>query len=312
MKTKSTTKIAMMACALFMGTCIFFSCSDQGTKEQLEKIEFEKQELQKQFDSIMFNHEKVKSENNLYAEQFAEKDSVISVQAARIKSLLAELSARQQDGSVAPAPVPTTKTSKLREQIKELQATCDNYMKELETLKAENEALKAENEQMRAAMEETKEANEKLVSENQSLEQKIENAKRLVTTDVTATPMRKKCGGKGFKETKQSKKLETVKIEARILQNDVVDPGTKTVYARITGPNNRVLCNGTAEEFSFDIDGSPLQYTAKQDIEFDGSARKVVINWSRNDNVKVVKGNYRVTLYADGQEIGKTSFKLTK
>jgi len=318
MKTKTTTKIAMMVCALFMGTCIFFSCSDQGTKEQLEKIEFEKQELQKQFDSIMFNHEKVKSENNLYAEQFAEKDSVISAQAARIKSLLAELSAKQQDvtatpaSTPAPAPVATTKTSKLREQIKELQATCDSYMRELETLKAENEALKAENEQMRAAMEETKEANEKLVSENQSLEQKIENAKRLVTTDLTATPMRKKCGGKGFKETKQSKKLQTVKIEARILQNDVVDPGTKTVYARITGPNNRVLCNGTAEEFSFDIDGSPLQYTAKQDIEFDGSARKVVINWSRNDNVKVVKGNYRVTLYADGQEIGKTSFKLTR
>ena len=31
-----------------------------------------------------------------------------------------------------------------------------------------------------------------------------------------------------------------------------------------------------------------------------------------NHITKVVKGNYRVTLYADGQEIGKTSFKLTK
>jgi hypothetical protein len=115
-----------------------------------------------------------------------------------------------------------------------------------------------------------------------------------------------------MKETKYSTKLAAVKIEARILPNDVVDPGTKTIYARITGPNNRVLCNGTAEEFSFDVDGSPLQYTAKQDIEFDGNARKVMINWSRNDNVKVIKGTYRVSLYADGQEIGKTSFKLTK
>ena len=330
MKTKSTTKIVMLLCALFVSTSFFFSCADQGAKEQLAKMEIEKQELQKQFDSIMFNHEKVKSENGLYAEQFAEKDSLITAQASRIKALLAELSAEKQmveqlvakqqvsggQTTVTPAPKPepvvTTKTSKLREQIKELQASCDNYMQELETLKAENEALKAENEQMKVAMEETKEANEKLLSENQSLEQKIENAKRLVTTDVTATPMRKKCGGKGLKETKQSKKLEVVKIEARILANDVVEPGMKTVYARITGPNNRVLCNGTAEEFSFEIDGSPLQYTSKQDIEFDGSARKVMINWSRNDNVKVIKGTYRVTLYADGQEIGKASFKLTK
>ncbi len=331
MNTRSTTKIAMLVCTLFVSASVFFSCTNQEMQEQLATLEIEKQDLQKQFDSIMFNHQKVKSENALYAESFAEKDSIISAQAARIKNLLSELDYERQMAMSKPAQtatvqpsttqpaaqtntgsVATTKTSKLREQIKELQASCDNYMKELEALKAENEALKAENEQMKVLMEETKDANEKLVSENKTLAQKIENAKKLVTSDLTVTPLRKKCGGKGMKETKYSTKLAAVKIEARILPNDVVDPGTKTIYARITGPNNRVLCNGTAEEFSFDVDGSPLQYTAKQDIEFDGNARKVMINWSRNDNVKVIKGTYRVSLYADGQEIGKTSFKLTK
>ena len=304
MNTRSTKKIVMLLCTLFVSANVFFSCSGQQAKEQLEKVEKEKMELQTRFDSIMLNYEKVKSENSLYAEQFSEKDSVIAAQAARINGLLAEMSS---NGTGTP-----TRASKLRQQIKDLQASCDNYVQELETLKAENEALKAENEQIKVAIEETKAANEKLASENQTLEQKIANAKRLVTSDLTATAMRKKCGGKGLKITKHSNKLEVVKIEARILANDVVDPGTKTIYARITGPNNRVLCNGTADEFSFDIDGSPMQYTAKQDIEFDGSARKVIINWSKNDNVNVIKGTYRVTLYADGQEIGKTSFKLTK
>ena len=273
MNTRSTKKIVMLLCTLFVSANVFFSCSGQQAKEQLEKVEKEKMELQTRFDSIMLNYEKVKSENSLYAEQFSEKDSVIAAQAARINGLLAEMSS---NGTGTP-----TRASKLRQQIK-------------------------------VAIEETKAANEKLASENQTLEQKIANAKRLVTSELTATAMRKKCGGKGLKITKHSNKLEVVKIEARILANDVVDPGTKTIYARITGPNNRVLCNGTAEEFSFDIDGSPMQYTAKQDIEFDGSARKVIINWSKNDNVNVIKGTYRVTLYADGQEIGKTSFKLTK
>ena len=311
MNTRSTKKVVMLLCTLFVSANVFFSCSGQQEKEQLEKVEKEKMELQTRFDSIMLNYEKVKSENTLYAEQFSEKDSVIAAQAKRINGLLAELS-NTGNGTTTTTTATPTRTSKLRQQITELQTTCDNYMQELETLKAENEALKAENEKIKVAMEETKAENEKLASENQTLEQKIENAKRLVTSDLTATAMRKKCGGKGLKATKHSNKLEVVKIETRILANDVVDPGTKTIYARITGPNNRVLCNGTAEEFSFDIDGSPMQYTAKQDIEFDGNARKVIINWSKNDNVKVIKGTYRVTLYADGQEIGKTSFKLTK
>ena len=304
MNTRSTKKIVMLLCTLFVSANVFFSCSGQQAKEQLEKVEKEKMELQTRFDSIMLNYEKVKSENSLYAEQFSEKDSVIAAQAARINGLLAEMSS---NGTGTP-----TRASKLRQQIKDLQASCDNYVQELETLKAENEALKAENEQIKVAMEEIKVANEKLISENQKLEQKVENAQRLVTSDVVVTPMRSKCGSNGLKATKYANKVDVIKIETRIIANDVVEPGTKTIYARITGPNNRVLCNGTAEEFSFDVDGSPLQYTAKQDIEFDGNDRKVVINWSRNENVKVIKGTYRVSLYADGQEIGKASFKLTR
>ena len=307
MNTRSTVKIAMLVCTLFVSANVFFSCAGQEVEDQLESLESEKFELQKQFDSIMVSYEKIKSENALYGEQFAEKDSIISAQAGQIKNLLAELS--DTKGGQAR---PTTKTSKLRKQVQELQETCDNYMKELEGLKVENETLKAENEQIKVAMEEIKVANEKLISENQKLEQKVENAQRLVTSDVVVTPMRSKCGSNGLKATKYANKVDVIKIETRIIANDVVEPGTKTIYARITGPNNRVLCNGTAEEFSFDVDGSPLQYTAKQDIEFDGNSRKVVINWSRNENVKVIKGTYRVSLYADGQEIGKASFKLTR
>ena len=48
MKTKSTTKIVMLLCALLVSTSFFFSCADQGAKEQLAKMEIEKQELQKQ------------------------------------------------------------------------------------------------------------------------------------------------------------------------------------------------------------------------------------------------------------------------
>ena len=58
------------------------------------------------------------------------------------------------------------------------------------------------------------------------------------------------------------------------------------------------------------MNGTPMQYTVKQDIEFTGFSRKVSMIWKKLESVEMPAGLYWVTLYANGNEIGKTSFKL--
>ncbi len=58
------------------------------------------------------------------------------------------------------------------------------------------------------------------------------------------------------------------------------------------------------------MNGITMQYTTKQDIEFTGYGRALTMIWRRSETTEMPAGLYWVTLYANGYEIGKTSFKL--
>ena len=124
------------------------------------------------------------------------------------------------------------------------------------------------------------------------------------------TPGKSVKTGNVVKPTEKASQVQVVRIDCRLLDNNVIDPGSITIYARITTANNRVLCNGAAENYSFDYNGTPMQYTTKQDIEFTGYGRAISMLWRKGESVEMAPGLYWVTLYANGYEIGKTSFRL--
>ena len=203
----------------------------------------------------------------------------------------------------ANAQAPTA--SNVNEKLAELQKLCDSYAAEIERLRTENEQLKAENNTLRTENSELR----KLDSQSDKIRQKLEKASILVTTDVTATPG-KSISGTVVKETSKGSDVKLVKIDATILDNYVVDPGTITIYARISNSKNRLVSNEGANSDTFKSGDTDIQYTAKQDIEFWGGSRKVSIVWRKLDSVAMEPGLYWVTLYANGNEIGKVSFTL--
>ena len=132
----------------------------------------------------------------------------------------------------------------------------------------------------------------------------------LVTSDIIVTPGKSVKIGNVVKPTNKASQTKCIRLDCRILDNNVVDPGSMTIYARISDAADRAIYNGTAESFSFDLAGTTMQYTTKQDIEFTGSGRTLTMLWKKGDNVELTPGLYWVKLYANGYEIGKASFKL--
>ena len=137
--------------------------------------------------------------------------------------------------------------------------------------------------------------------------QKVELASILVADGLTVTPA-KSISGINIKPTEKASQTIALRIEGRLLDNNVVDPGTITIYARISTANNRIIANGTPEEF--EMDGVTMQYTMSQDIEFSGAGRKIMMIWRKLPSVELASGLHWVTLYANGHEIGKASFVL--
>lgn len=295
MKLKKILLVSIAASAVAIGMLFTQSCNsgDELSPEEIAS-------LKTKYDSIMVVYENMKVEyaelentNARNAEDIRVKDSIINAQAKEIRNCL-------NNGGRSP---------KLAKKVDELQKQCEDLTKELEALRAENQRLKEENRKAQEDLASADEIINRLNADNAEAKQKLAAARVLLVNDLTATPEKKKCGGKNFKATNKATSVERIHIAGKILPNNVVDPGTKTFYARVAKGSNLVT-NAGEEAKAFDMDGVEMLYTIDQDIEFYGQGRAFSMVWRKAENTKLEAGVYTVTLYNNGNEIGKTNFTL--
>ena len=196
----------------------------------------------------------------------------------------------------------------INKKLAQLQAQCDEYWEELERLRAENVVLRNENDSLRNEVVSIKLGAENMAVENAKMAAKVSRASVLSTSDITVTPLKRLSNGTG-RPTSRASAVSAFRVEGYLLANNVVEPGTITVYAVITSPSNVVLHNGTVEQ-KFDANGVRTTYTTVQAFEFTGDSRQFEMGWSKDDETELEAGIYRVSLYANGNLIGISEFKL--
>ena len=196
----------------------------------------------------------------------------------------------------------------INKKLAQLQAQCDEYLEELERLRAENIVLRNENDSLRNEVVAIKRNAENVAVENAKMAAKVSRASVLSAADINVTPLKRLSNGTG-RPTSRASATNAFRIEGHLLANNVVEPGTITVYASITSPSNVVLHNGTVEQ-KFDANGVRTTYTTVQAFEFTGDSRQFDMNWSKDDEMELESGIYRVNLYANGNLIGVSEFKL--
>ena len=196
----------------------------------------------------------------------------------------------------------------INKKLAQLQAQCDEYLEELERLRAENIVLRNENDSLRNEVVSIKRNAENVAVENAKMAAKVNRASVLSTSDISVTPLKRLSNGTG-RPTSRASATGAFRIEGYLLANNVVEPGTITVYAVITSPSNVVLHNGTVEQ-KFDANGVRTTYTTVQAFEFTGDSRQFDMNWSKDDEMELEAGIYRVSLYANGNLSGVSEFKL--
>ena len=239
------------------------------------------------------------------AKTIADLSAQVESQRKQIEQLQADLQKKTNELAASKSNTKPSKGS-VNQKLAELQNLCDSYVAEIERLRAENEQLKNEN----AELKEKVSSSASLFAENERLQQKVKLASVLVTTELKVTPGKSVKVGTVVKPTTKAAQTKCIRLDCRLVDNNVIDPGSMTIYARISDAADRAIYNGTAENFSFNLNGVTMQYTTKQDIEFTGSGRALTMLWKKSDSVELKPGLYWVKLYANGYEIGKASFKL--
>ena len=256
-----------------------------------------------------------------YAAQVAMLQNQVTQQQAEINRLQEELAKQvalvaqaneqaknaQSNASESKSNVAKTKGA-INKKLAQLQVQCDEYYKEIERLRAENAMLRNENDSLRTQVVTMKKNVENVAVENAKMAAKVSRASILTTSELTVTPLKRQSSGTG-KPNSRASATGAFRIEGYLMGNSVVEPGTITIYAVITSPSNVILHNGTLEQ-KFEADGVRTTYTTVRAFEFTGQTRPFDLNWSKDDEMELESGIYRLTLYANGNLIGTTEFKL--
>ena len=120
-------------------------------------------------------------------------------------------------------------------------------------------------------------------------------------TNISVQPTNKR--GKTAKKVKDIVKF---KINFSIVKNITAETGERTLYIRITKPDNDVLTKSSSNTFPYE--NRELVYSIKKYIEYNGEEQAVTVYWDVEEYLYA--GTYRVDIFADGTLIGSQSFSL--
>ena len=251
-------------------------------------------ELKGELDKVMDEYTTIKMENQDLSAQMSEKDSIILANRAEIEKLIAS----QAD------------YNKIRRKLELLRKITQDYVARIDSLVVVNRELAEENTQLAETVTQFKAQNNRLEADKAQLQEKITVASALKAYDLQAFTVRMRADGKE-KPTDRAARVTRINLQFTIGENKVVEPGIKTIYARISRPDGQVMVLGTDDLYSFELNGKTLQYTLKQDIDYRNEAQDVKMFWDRKDvSVPAMAGTYEVMLYAEGVEIGRGSFMI--
>ena len=140
-----------------------------------------------------------------------------------------------------------------------------------------------------------------LAEEKKNLNKKVALAAQLDATNIEILPMNKR-----GKKAKKVKDVVKFKIDFTIVKNITAETGERTLYVRITKPDNDVLTKSASNTFSYE--NRQLAYSIKKYIEYNGEEQNVTVYW--NVEEYLYAGAYRVDIFADGTLIGSQGFTM--
>jgi cell division protein FtsL len=122
---------------------------------------------------------------------------------------------------------------------------------------------------------------------------KIRQGAVVIARDIRLVPL-----NANDREVSRVGRAARLRIDFTLSANNLANPGSRPVWARVTGPEGYVLPNASAA--TFDHEGTPLVYTEMREVDYQNSDLPVGIYYPGN----FTAGTYRIEIYMDGTLIG--------
>lgn len=288
---KKTLLIAASAiCVVLIGVLLYMNARMQTKQEEneqmIEVLKMDKAEMENEYQQFAMQYNEMMTQIN--------NDSLINqltLEQERVKKLLEEL--RQTKATNA------REIMRLKKELATLRAILKDYIMQIDSLNRENQALKVDNKKLRNQNQRAQAHITDLSSQNEQLVDKVAIASQLYATNISAEARNKK--GKATDKLNKAKKFV---ISFTLARNVTTETGMRTVYVRIATPTGTILDSGG----TFQYENRNLQYSISKDIEYTGEEQNITVYWDIAETLSA--GQYRVDIFADGQNIGTTTFDM--
>lgn len=289
MNKKILIPLLVVILALAAGSVwLFLSLQEQRqvNQDMQELAELDKQEMENEYERFALQYSEMKTQIN--------NDSIIqqlTEEQMKTQQLLEEL--KRVKASDA------REIARLKKELATVRAVLRDYVLQIDSLNRLNESLKQENTTVKAELEQRTQQVAGLSSEKASLSQKVAIAAQLDATNISLQLLNKR--GKNAKKLKDCTQMKTSFV---ITKNVTASNGNRTIYVRIQNPGGNVLGGGG----TFAYENRQLECSAKKTIEYTGEETPVTVYWNVSQMLEA--GDYRVSVFADGNMIGTRSFSF--
>ncbi len=289
MKKKILIPLIVVILALIGGLAYLFKSLEeqkQVNRDMQELAELDKQEMENEYERFALQYSEMKTQinNDSIVEQLTQEQ-------LKTQKLLEELKKVKADDA--------REITRLKKELATVREVLRSYIIQVDSLNRLNESLKQENSRVNAVLEERNSQIVGLSNEKASLSEKVAIAAQLDATNISLSLLNKR-----DKPTKKLKDTKKMQVNFTITKNVTASNGNRTVYVRIQNPGGNTLSGGG----SFAYENRNLEYSMKKSIEYTGEEVSVATFW--NVSQMLEGGQYRVSIFADGNMIGSRTFNF--
>ena len=279
--------VAVLVIAIIGITYLLFT-EKKANRELVQEFQLDKEDLENEYSQFVQKYDELKfTVTNDSLALLLEQEQL------KTQRLLEELRTVKSSNA--------TEIRRLREELATLRKILVGYVNQIDSLdrinKRQQQVIADVTQKYNTASQQIS----TLSKEKENLDKKVTLAAQLDVTNIRIEPRNKR--GKVAKKVKDIVKLA---ISFTVVKNITAENGERTIYIRITKPDNDALTKSASNTFSYE--NRTLTYSIKKYIEYDGEEQNVNVFWDVGEFLYA--GNYRLDIFEGGNLIGSQKFTL--
>ena len=273
---------------LLIGITILLISEKQTNKELVQEFQLEKEDLENEYTRFAQQYDELKlTVSNDSLSVLLEQEQL------KTQRLLEELRTVKSSNAA--------EIRRLKNELATLRKVMIGYINQIDSLNRLTAHQKEVIAQVTQKYNDASRQISNLAEEKKNLNKKVTLAAQLDATNINIQAVNKR-----DKVAKKVKDVVKFKIGFTIVKNITAETGERTIYVRITKPDNDALTKSASNTFSYE--NRTLTYSIKKYIEYNGEEQNVNVFWDVEEFLYA--GNYRLDIFEGGNLIGSQKFTL--